>query len=375
MENKKFSLKDELFNKEKVEFIGINIWKVYRDFNTDSFVAETVEKFPNLELKQRIHHICDMLHKYINKNYIDSVDILLNSLPVELDPNKVDDDFWDFIFAPYGEFIAHFGCQEKYLDFSLNALCECTKRFSMEFAIRTFLKNFPEKTMEYIQIWSKNENYHVRRLASEGIRPNLPWWGKVDLWVENILKILDNLYTDDTQYVLRSVANNLNDLSKIDAKRVIERLKKWKNSEKQINKNMNFLVRHALRTQIKLWNIEALELLGYKKPELVFSKFEIERQKVTLWEPVIFHFELLSKINQKIIINYHLHFIWINGRYSHKVFHVWKKNLNDWERMQFTKKHPLRTMTTKKLYEWEHFIEVVINGKNYGKKSFQLKLI
>jgi|TARA_Y100001960_G_C14734217_1_gene859374 3-methyladenine DNA glycosylase AlkC len=45
----------------------------------------------------------------------------------------------------------------------------------MEFAIRTFLKNFPEKTMEYIQIWSKNENYHVRRLASEGIRPNLPW--------------------------------------------------------------------------------------------------------------------------------------------------------------------------------------------------------
>jgi len=37
----------------------------------------------------------------------------------------------------------------------------------MESAIRPFLKKYPKQTMVYIEKWSKNDNYHVRRLASE----------------------------------------------------------------------------------------------------------------------------------------------------------------------------------------------------------------
>lgn len=375
MENKKFSLKDELFNQDKVEFIANNISQVYGDFDKNAFIKETIQKFPELELKQRIFHICDMLDQYLDTNYLDSVDILLKSLPKELDPNFTDNDFGYFILSPYWEYIAKFGCERKYLDFSFDAMLECTKRFSMEFAIRPFLKKFPEETLKYVELWSKHENYHVRRLASEWIRPNLPWWGKVDLWVEKTLKILDNLYTDETQYVLRSVANNLNDLSKVDSVVVIERLKKWQKSKKQSEKNINFLIRHALRTQIKLWNQSALELLGYKKPEIEFINFEIITKKVKLWESAIFNFEIFSKKAQNIIINYHLYFVWANGKLSYKVFHVWKKNVNTWEKIEYEKKHPLREMTTKKLYSWEHFIEVVINGENFWKKSFKFEAL
>jgi len=375
MENKKFSLKDELFNQDKVEFIANNISQVYGGFDKNAFIKETIQKFPELELKQRIFHIRDMLDKYLDTNYFDCVDILLNSLPKELDPNLTDNDFGYFILSPYWEYIAKFGCERKYLDFSFDAMLKCTKRFSMEFAIRPFLKKFPEETLKYVELCSKHENYHVRRLASEWIRPNLPWWGKVDLWVENTLKILDNLYTDETQYVLRSVANNLNDLSKIDSVAVIERLKKWQKSKKQSDKNINFLIRHALRTQIKLWNQSALALLGYKKPEIEFINFEVITKKVKLWESAIFNFEIFSKKAQNIIINYHLYFVWANGKLSYKVFHVWKKNVNNWEKVEYEKKHPLREMTTKKLYSWEHFIEVVINGEIFEKKSFKFEAL
>jgi hypothetical protein len=33
---------------------------------------------------------------------------MLDSLPVELDPNKEDDDFGMFILSPYGEYVADF---------------------------------------------------------------------------------------------------------------------------------------------------------------------------------------------------------------------------------------------------------------------------
>jgi 3-methyladenine DNA glycosylase AlkC len=46
--------------------------------------------------------------------------------------------------------------------------------------------------------------------------------------------ILDNLYTDKSRFVTRSVANHLNDIAKIDGDLVVEVLENWK---KKININ------------------------------------------------------------------------------------------------------------------------------------------
>jgi 3-methyladenine DNA glycosylase AlkC len=170
---KKFSLKDDLFNAQKVGKIALEIHNVYPAFNIDTFKKEVVGAFPELELKERIYHIRDMLKKYLPDNYTDATDILLEALPPELDPKKSDDDFGDFIYAPYSDYVATYGCTEEYLDFSLEALQDMTKRFSVEYAIRDFINLYSEKTLEMLYACTLSENYHERRLASEGLRPKL----------------------------------------------------------------------------------------------------------------------------------------------------------------------------------------------------------
>ncbi len=373
MPKEKLILKDVLFNHEKIIYLARIIKNVYWEFQSENFIHETFVKFPQLELKQRILHIRDMLYKYLPQDYVSAVNILLKSLPAELDSTKSDGDFWDFIFAPYGEFISQYWCEEKYLNFSLQNLEIITKRFSMEFALRDFLKKFPQETLKFAQKWSKNDNYHVRRFSSEAIRPNLPWGWKVDIWVKNTFKILDNLFADQTQYVLRSVANNLNDITKLDANAVISKLLEWKKSEKQSQKNMLFLITHSLRSEIKSWNPKALELLWYYQPAIKINDFRISELQVNIWEYLEFWFELTSNISQKLLINYKIYFVMSNGKLREKIFHISKKNISKWEKIIISKKHSLKNMTTKKLYSWKHFVEIFINGENFWKKEFEFK--
>ena len=141
----KFSLKDELFNPPKVEKLANEIAKVYPAFKDTDFTKEVLEKFPSLELKERIYHIREMLYLYLPSEYDRAIEIILKALPLELDPTKSDDDFGDFIYAPYGDYVATYGCSQEHLELSLFSLCEITKRFSMEDAIRSFINSFPKR--------------------------------------------------------------------------------------------------------------------------------------------------------------------------------------------------------------------------------------
>jgi len=65
----------------------------------------------------------------------------------------------------------------------------------------------------------------VRRLASEGIRPRLPWGMDVPALKRDpapILPILEILKNDPAETVRRSVANNLNDIAKEHPQMVLE---------------------------------------------------------------------------------------------------------------------------------------------------------
>ncbi len=372
MEKKKIVLKDELFNKQSVRFISKRIKKVFHDFDENSFVKDILDKFPELELKQRIIWITENLKKYLVSDYQVACNLLIKSLPDELDLNKTDNDFGYFILSPYWEFVGKYGCNNEHLDFSLWVLEVFTKRFSMESAIRPFLKKYPKQTMVYIEKWSKNDNYHVRRLASEWIRPNLPWSGKIDIWIWPTLSILDNLFTDHAQYVLRSVANNLNDITKLSPKSVIEKLQNWRSQNIQSEKNMWFLIRHALRSELKNANKSALWLLWYEKSDIKFSDFKMLKKLVNIWENAQFSFKIFSKKNQKLLIKYNLYFVTASGKLSSKVFNIWNKQMKKWENINIFKKHPLKKMTTKKLYKGKHFVEIVINGEVFWKWDFEL---
>ena len=108
MLKEKIILKDMMFNRKKVSILSWFIKNVYYEFKEEDFINEIVEKFPELELKQRIHHMKDMLKKYLPDDYETAVNIMLASLPIELDPSKEDDDFGMFILSPYGEYLAEY---------------------------------------------------------------------------------------------------------------------------------------------------------------------------------------------------------------------------------------------------------------------------
>ncbi len=371
----KYSLKDALFNLDKVSKIASEIQAVYADFEQEAFESEVVNLFPELELKERIDHIRDMLAMYLPDDYREAMGILLKSLPVELDPQKKDNDFGDFIYAPYGAYVSAFGCNKKDLNFSLLALREITKRFSVEFVIRDFINLFPEETFEMLKVCARSTNYHERRLASEGLRPKLPWAKKINIDYHKPLTLLDMLFTDKTRYVTRSVANHLNDIAKMDATLVVSTLKRWKGLEKQENKEMDFIIKHALRTLVKKGDKEALELLGYKRdPSIKFTAFSLHRSEVSIGEALVFSFELESKEEEHLIVDYIMHFCTKGGRLSPKVYKIKKLLLVKGDSVKVEKKHPFKAnMTTRKLYAGEHKVELQINGKIYASINFTLK--
>jgi len=374
LKKEKFSLKDELYNPQKIEMIASEIKEVYPSFEASQFTKETLVKFPKLELKERIYHIRDMLYKFLPSDYKEAVNILLQALPTELDPSKSDDDFGDFIYAPYSEYVTAYGCNEEYLDFSLQALREITKRFSVEFAIRDFINNYPTQTLAMLESCAKSENYHERRLASEGLRPKLPWAKKLTIDYHEGIKLLELLYHDTTRYVTRSVANHLNDIAKLDAPLVIETLKRWKKSKKQEPKEMDFIISHALRTLVKQGNSEALAMLGYvQNPAIDIKVVSLRSDRVQVGEALEFDVQIVALDDVKLMVDYIVHFQTKAGKLSPKVHKLKKIELVKDKTIVLNKKHPFRAnMTTRTLYAGEHVLEVQVNGNVVYSESFEL---
>lgn len=367
--SEKFSLKDSLFNEEKINYL-IKLLEKNIDFEWEKFKLNILKDFSNLELKQRITHICINLEKILPNNYPKSLKILLKSLPTELDNSKSDDDFWDFILAPFWEFIIRNWLSQEYLEISLNWIYEITKRFSMEFYIRKFINYFPEETMKFLEKCSKDKNYHVRRLATEWTRPKLPWAEKININYIQTQKILDNLYCDKTRYVTRSVANHLNDISKIDEGYVINKLYEWKKSNLQNQKELDFIIKHSLRTLLKKWNTKALELIGIKEIKLSNINFEIKNNIINLWDKLNFNLSIISTQSWVIYADYIVYFLLKNWKYTKKVYKIWTYDILKDKTLILSKNHLFNNFTTRKLYNWIHYIEIQINWKIYVKEEF-----
>ena len=368
-------MKDALFNLAKVQKIAGEIKTVYKPFAKKEFEEDVLKAFPSLELKERIYHIRDTLHIYLPQEYTVAVNILLEALPDELDDSKSDDDFGDFIYAPYSEYVCRYGCNNTHITFSLAALKEITKRFSVEFAIRDFINLFPKETFEMLEECSRSKNYHQRRLASEGLRPKLPWAKKLEIDYKDTILILDNLYRDKCRFVTRSVANHLNDIAKIDAPLVLQTLKRWEKSQKQKEKEMAYIINHALRTLVKDGNKKALKLLGYRdNPAIKVQDFTIEKDEVRIGENLVFSFKIEAQKEENLMIDYIIHFLTKSGKSNPKVHKLKKLTITKNKDINLTKKHHFKAnMSTRKLYSGKHKIELQINGKIFKNAIFLLK--
>lgn len=129
----------------------------------------------------------------------------------------------------------------------MQAIAQVTKRNTGEYAVRPYIRANPEKALGYLETWAKSDNFHLRRLASEGLRPKLPWAPKLDTFVANpapAFKILRILKSDPSKFVQKSVANHLTDYLKVNPEPTRKLIAAW---AKSTNPNTQWILRRATR--------------------------------------------------------------------------------------------------------------------------------
>ena len=365
-----FSLKDQLFNSQSVGQLAQEYRRALPSFDADSFKARVLAGFKDRELMARLDWIADCLEEHLSPDFVMMADQLEAAMPDPLDPALTDDDFGQFIHAVPGILAVRHGLEHHRVR-ATEVLYEATKRFSMEFYIRPFLNRWPEETLAVLVNWACDENYHVRRLVSEGTRPKLPWAKSVALTPDQTLPLLDRLHADPTRFVTRSVANHLNDLSKTKPDLVLHRLAEWQALGRQDAKELAWIQRHGLRTLIKSCNAGAMAALGYSADASLHAKLAIENRTVAIGDTLRFNATLKSKTRTPVLVDYRIIFARPDGRAGQKVFKLKQGVVDAGKPLSLSKSHKIKgDATTFTWYPGPHRLVVQVNGMDQAEAGF-----
>ncbi len=254
----------------------------------------------------------------------------------------------------------------------LRLLAELTPRLTAEFAVRRLLAADLDRALAVIQEWTSHADWHVRRLASEGTRPYLPWAVRVpeiSARPAATLPILDALYRDPQEDVRRSVANHLNDLARHAPDQVVATAAAWLGTP---DANTPRVVRHGLRTLLKNAHPGALALLGFPPASLAVTAARLDRTAVALPGELGFEFEVTNTgpAEARLALDYVVHYRKANGTLAEKVFKLATPVLGPGESRTFSKRHAFRQMTTRVHHTGNHVLELQINGVRYPAGNF-----
>lgn len=351
-----------LFNEELISELSTAIQSEYPIFNSGDYFQKIFDDlWENRELKERMNHIALTLGDYLPDDYSKAVNIL----------KTVTSKFEGLGHMIFPAFIEIYGLD--YFDISIKALELFTQYSSSEFAVRPFIIKYPERMMEQMSLWSRSNNQHVRRLASEGCRPRLPWAMALPLFKKDpspILPILERLKNDKSEYVRRSVANNLNDISKDHPQILIAITRQWLGD----NNNTDRLVKHACRSLLKQGNKEILTLFGYSDPNhIILKDFSVE-ETVKMEELLPFSFSIETEQDQlgKLRLEYAIDFMKKNGKQARKIFKISESDYGE-KIKKIERKVSFKSITTRVYYPGKHELAIIINGVQLEIKSFYLK--
>ncbi len=236
-----------------------HIQPIYPEFDSPQFIKAISVVIERQTMKQRVESFADALFHHLPKDYHQATDILSQLLGPE-NPEETGMYTQYYYLMPVAFYIEKYGL--GWFDISLTLIEAITKRHTGEFAIRPFLQHDPQKVLAIAQRWAQDDNFHLRRLASEGLRPRLPWAKKLTVFTANpapVFRILTLLKSDPSAYVRRSVANNLADFLKENNAATLALLQQWQDHATQ---ETQWIIRHALRYEIKNNNPRALKIVS-----------------------------------------------------------------------------------------------------------------
>jgi 3-methyladenine DNA glycosylase AlkC len=353
----------EMYNPAYYRRVADLLGAEHSGFDRKRFLAIATTGLANLTLIQRMRRTTDAAHATLPGDFPAAVAVLRRIAP------GLPSGFTG-IWLP--DFVGQHG--HAHFEESMKALKFLTPFSSAEFAIREFLRRDLARTLAVMERWSRDENEHVRRLASEGSRPRLPWSFRLEALVSDpapAAPILENLRADPSLYVRKSVANHLNDISKDHPDWMLYRLKSWDLD----HPHTQWIAKRAARTLIKAGHPPALQLFNFgAKPVVKVADFKVTPARVKLGQTMEFSFSITStsRKTQSLAVDYIIHYVKASGETSPKVFKLRELTLAAGDTQVIRKRQTIRNFTTRKHYAGRHDIEVQINGRILARGQFFL---
>ncbi|RYD42572.1 MAG: DNA alkylation repair protein, partial [Sphingomonadales bacterium] len=332
-------------------------------FDRASFLSAASDGLDAMSIMERVRHIADALHLALPVDYVDALGIIRAMAPHL---------HHGFQAMAVTEYVARYGLDD--FDRSMEALAGLTRFGSAEFAIRPFLAVDTPRALATMMQWTSSDDEHVRRLASEGARPRLPWAARVPaLKADPTLAapILEMLKADSSLYVRKSVANHLNDIAKDRPQWLLERLAQWS----QDDPRAVWIVRHALRTLIKKGDPAALALIGVGHGAAVnVRNFTITPADVRLGDRIAITADLTSDStdDQRLVVDYRIHYARAGGKSAAKVFKLKTFELAAKKTESLGISQAIRDFSTRRHHPGRHEVELIVNGQTMATAAFEI---
>ncbi|OOV16366.1 DNA alkylation repair protein [Flavobacterium sp. LM4] len=343
--------------------------EVHPSFNKQKFIETIYEgNFLEKEWKDRMKHTTMVLHQFMPENFSQAVS-LIEKIIENLKKNNFSDSNLAFIF--FADYIEIYGLKD--FETSMKAFVSITQFISCEFAVRPFILKYKEKMIDEMTKWSLHENHHVRRLASEGSRPRLPWAMAIPFLKKDpssILPILENLKNDPSEYVRRSVANNLNDIAKDNPGILLEIASRWKNHSRETDG----IIKHGSRTLLKQGHPKILSHYGLESTNIELSSFVIKTPIVKIGYYLQFCFYLNNKNEEPktIRLEYAIHYKKAKGHLAQKVFKISEKIYPPNQLTKIERNQSFKLITTRVFHTGVHQLSIIINGTESEALEFEL---
>ena len=332
-------------------------------FDRVAFLRAASDGLDALSIMERVRHIADALRLALPNHYADGLAVVRDMAP------RLNHGFQAMAVT---EYVARYGLED--FDLSMEALSDLTRFGSAEFAIRPFLAADTPRALATMMRWTGSDDEHVRRLASEGARPRLPWAARVPaLKADPTLAapILEILKADLSLYVRKSVANHLNDIAKDRPDWLLARLAEWP----QNDAHTVWIIRHALRTLIKKGEPAALALIGVGHGAAVaISEFSISPSAVRLGDRIAIAASVVSDSsdNQRLVVDYRVHYARAGGKSAAKVFKLKTFELAAGDTASLSISQTIRDFSTRRHHPGRHKVELIVNGQTMANAAFDI---
>ncbi|MFC4775959.1 DNA alkylation repair protein [Paenibacillus sp. GCM10023252] len=357
---------DDRFIKQFARLVK-SVWEPFQEVSYyERVIAGDWEQ---LELKARTRRLTESLGAELPSDYEAALSILY----------RIDAECLGMPYLFFPDFVEVYGQQEEHWGLSMEALERFTARSTAEYAVRPFLLRNQGRMLRQMMEWTSHSNEHVRRLASEGVRPRLPWAQALPMFKQDpapIIPILDSLKQDSSLYVRKSVANCLNDISKDHPELVIELAERWQG----VHPHTDWIIRRGCRSLIKAAHPAVMSLFGYTSaggdgveaaeagsgsPLVAEATLRLTPETLFVGGETLLQYQLRLRDGEpiKARLEYGIDFVKAREKTSHKRFLLADKVFPGGKLVDGVKVHRFADLSTRKHYPGLHRISLWFNGR------------